>query len=74
MSGKYKKSIIWAVIYILGLIKVGLFFLSIPIPDFVAEDPVAWTGPLRLSLISSVLLLLGKTKDFAFLSLIRRTH
>jgi hypothetical protein len=25
MSGKYKKSIIWAVIYILGLIKVGLF-------------------------------------------------
>mgnify|MGYP005888182479 CR=1 FL=1 len=26
MSGKYKKSIIWAVIYILGLIKVGFIF------------------------------------------------
>ena len=62
------------VIYIFTFINVELFFLSIPIPDFVAEDPVAWTGPLRLSLISSVLLLLGKTKDFAFLSLIRRTH
>ena len=53
---------------------VGLFFLSIPIPGFVPSDRFAWTGPLRLSLISSVLLLLGKTKDFVFLSLIRRTH
>ena len=26
MSGKYKKSIIWAVIYIVGLIKVGFIF------------------------------------------------
>ena len=63
------------VISYIAYYKIGRFiFLSIPIPDFVAEDPVAWTGPLRLSLISSVLLLLGKTKDFAFLSLIRRTH
>ena len=38
------------VIYIFTFINVELFFLSIPIPDFVAEDPVAWTGPLRLSL------------------------
>ena len=30
------------------------------------EDRFAWTGSLRLSLISSVLLLLGKTKDFVF--------
>ena len=51
-----------------------IFFLSIPIPGFMPEDRFAWTGSLRLSLISSVLLLLGKTKDFVFLSLIRRTH
>ena len=38
------------------------------------EDRFAWNGSLRLSLISSVLLLLGKTKSFVFLSLIRRTH
>ena len=50
------------------------FFLSIPIPGFMPEDRFAWTGSLRLSLISSVLLLLGKTKSFVFLSLIRRTH
>ena len=75
MSGKYKKSIIGGrYIHIWTYKSRFYFFLSIPIPDFVAEDPVAWTGPLRLSLISSVLLLLGKTKDFAFLSLIRRTH
>ena len=55
-------------------LNVGLFFLSIPIPGFVPSDRFAWTGPLRLSLISSVLLLLGKTKSFVFLSLIRRTH
>ena len=50
------------------------FFLSIPIPGFIPSDRFAWNGPLRLSLISSVLLLLGKTKSFVFLSLIRRTH
>ena len=51
-----------------------IFFLSIPIPGFMPEDRFAWNGSLRLSLISSVLLLLGKTKDFVFLSLIRITH
>ena len=53
---------------------VGLFFLSIPISGFIPSDRFAWNGPIKLSLISSVLLLLGKTKSFVFLSLIRRTH
>ena len=61
-------------IYMFTLTNIGIFFLSIPIPGFVPSDRFAWTGPLRLSLISSVLLLLGKTKSFVFLSLIRRTH
>ena len=55
-------------------LKVSLFFLSIPISGFIPSDRFARNGPVRLSLISSVLLLLGKTKSFVFLSLIRRTH
>ena len=62
-----------AVIYIF-ILKRRFIFLSIPLPGFVPSDRFAWNGPVRLSLISSVLLLLGKTKDFVFLSLIRRTH
>ena len=54
-------------------LNVDLFF-SIPLPGFISSDRFARNGPVRLSLISSVLLLLGKTKDFVFLSLIRRTH
>ena len=37
------------VIYIFTFINVELFFLSIPIPDFMSSDRFAWTGPLRLS-------------------------
>ena len=55
-------------------LKASLFFLSIPISGFIPSDRFARNGPVRLSLISSVLLLLGKTKSFVFLSLIRRTH
>ena len=63
------------VISYIAYYKIGRFiFLSIPIPVFIPSDRFARNGPVRLSLISSVLLLLGKTKDFAFLSLIRRTH
>ena len=36
------------VIYIFTFINVELFFLSIPIPDFMSSDRFAWTGPLRL--------------------------
>ena len=35
------------VIYIFTFINVELFFLSIPIPDFMSSDRFAWTGPLR---------------------------
>ena len=37
------------VIYIFTFINVELFFLSIPIPDFMSSDRFAWNGPLRLS-------------------------
>ena len=37
------------VIYIFTFINVELFFLSIPIPDFMSSDRFAWTGPLRFS-------------------------
>ena len=53
-------------------LNVDLFF-SIPIPGFISSDRFAWNSPVRLPLISSVLLLLGKTKDFGFPSK-RRTH
>ncbi len=63
------------VISYIAYYKIGRFiFLSIPIPVFIPSDRFARNGPVRLSLISSVLLLLGKTKSFVFLSLIRRTH
>ena len=53
-------------------LNVDLFF-SIPIPGFISSDRFAWNSPVRLPLISSVLLLLGKTKSFVFPSK-RRTH
>ena len=31
------------------ILNPGIFFLSVPIPDFVSSDRFAWTGPLRLS-------------------------
>ena len=63
------------VISYIAYYKIGRFiFLSIPIPVFIPSDRFARNGPVRLSMISSVLLLLGKTKSFVFLSLIRRTH
>ena len=37
------------VIYIFTFINVELFFLSIPIPDFMSSDRFAWTGPVRFS-------------------------
>jgi len=46
-------------------LNVDLFF-SIPIPGFISSDRFAWNSPVRLPLISSVLLLLGKTKSFLF--------
>ena len=39
------------VIYIFTFINVELFFLSIPIPDFMSSDRFAWTGPLRFPFI-----------------------
>ena len=47
-------------------LNVDLFFLSIPLPGFISSDRFAWNGPVRLLLISSVLILLGKTKSFVF--------
>ena len=53
-------------------LNVDLFF-SIPIPGFISSDRFAWNSPVRLPLISSVLLLPGKTKSFVFPGK-RRTH
>ena len=53
-------------------LNVDLFF-SIPLPGFISSDRFAWNSPVRLPLISSVLLLPGKTKDFVFPGK-RRTH
>ena len=46
-------------------LNVDLFF-SIPLPGFISSDRFAWNSPVRLPLISSVLLLPGKTKSFVF--------
>ena len=53
-------------------LNVDLFF-SIPLPGFISSDRFAWNSPVRLPLISSVLLLPGKTKSFVFPGK-RRTH